>query len=267
MAKIVWLASYPKSGNTWLRFLLAGLLMGRLTSSAQVGRQIPDIHDGVSAKHLFGPGTTIVKTHWKHWPEIPLREDTLGAIYILRHPLEVLESNLHYAFMRSGNLRHDAGRDEIADFAHRWIDSYIEHGGHKTFLEFGIGTWEENVRSWIGARKHCPRLMIRYEQLKQDAGAELARICRFLELQRTEEQLKGAIAAASREAMQAIEEREIQQKIGGFFYQRRNQAGYEAGHRFVGRSRGGGSLFTLSDEQRQRALARFAGAMGEFGYS
>lgn len=266
MAKIVWLASYPKSGNTWLRFLLAGLLAGRLTSSAQVGRQIPDIHDGISAHHLFGPGTTIVKTHWKHWPEIPLREDTLGAIYILRHPLEVLESNLHYAFMRSGNLRHDAGQEEIVDFARRWVDSYIEIGGHKTFLEFGIGGWEENVRSWIGARKHFPHLVVRYEQLKRNTEGELARICRFLEMKRTDDQLKAAVAAASRETMQAIEEREIQQKVPGFFYQRRNQAGYEAGHRFVGRSRSGESLFTLSDEQRQRALARFAGAMNEFGY-
>jgi len=266
MAKIVWLASYPKSGNTWLRFLLTSVLTGRVTSSAQVARQVPDIHDGVAAHHLYGKGATIVKTHWKYWPEIPLREDTVGAIYILRHPIEVLESNLNYAFMRSGNLRSDASAEEIAAFAHRWVDGYIAHGGHKSFLDFGIGTWEENVRSWLGA-KRIPQLVVRYERLRADTTGELARICHFLEVERGADQLDTAIAAASRDAMRAIEEREIANRVPGFFYQRRNQAGYEAGHRFVGRSRGGEALFALTEEQRARAMDRFAPIMAELGYS
>jgi hypothetical protein len=267
MAKIVWLASYPKSGNTWLRFLLTGLLTGRVASSAQVARQIPDIHDGVAAHHLYGKGATVVKTHWKYWPEIPLREDSIGAIYVLRHPIEVLESNLNYAFMRSGNLRNDAGAEEISAFARRWVDSYIAHGGHKSFLEFGIGTWEENVRSWLGAGKPFPHLLVRYEQLRADTSAELARICRFLEIERNAEQIQEAVSAASRDSMRAIEEREIAARIPGFFFQRRNQSGYEAGHRFVGRSRSGDAIFAMTDEQRDRARARFAQAMAEFGYA
>ena len=266
MAKIVWLASYPKSGNTWLRFLLTGVLAGKVASSAQVARQIPDIHDGVAAHHLYGKGATIVKTHWKYWPEIPLREDTIGAIYVLRHPVEVLESNVNYAFMRSGNLRKDAGQEEVADFARRWVDAYIEQGGHKSFLDFGIGTWEENVRSWLAPGEKFPHLVVRYEQLRADTAGELARICRFLEVQRTPEQLDAAIAAASRDAMGAIEEREIASRIPGFFFQRRNEAGYEAGHRFVGRSRSGEALFNLTEEQKARAQARFAPIMAELGY-
>lgn len=117
MAKIVWLASYPKSGNVWLRFLLTGLLAGRVTASAQIARQVPDIHDGVAAHQLYGKGATLVKTHGKYWPEIPLREDTVGTIHVPRHPVEVPESNLNYAFMRSGNLRHDASAEDVAAFA------------------------------------------------------------------------------------------------------------------------------------------------------
>jgi hypothetical protein len=267
MAKIVWLASYPKSGNTWLRFLLTGLLAGRVASSAQVARQIPDIHDGVAAHHLYGKGATVVKTHWKYWPEIPLREDSIGAIYVLRHPIEVLESNLNYAFMRSGSLRKDASPVQIADFARRWVDAYIEHGGHRSFLEFGIGTWEENVRSWLSSGKHFPHLVVRYEHLRSNTAAELTRICNFLEIERSVDQLNNAVAAASRDAMREIEEREIASRIPGFFFQRRNQSGYEAGHRFVGRSRGGEALFTLTDEQNTRARAFFAPIMAELGYT
>lgn len=266
MAKIVWLASYPKSGNTWLRFLLTGILTGQVTSSAQVARQVPDIHDGVAAHHLYGKGATLVKTHWKYWPEIPLREDSIGAIYVLRHPIEVLESNLNYAFMRSGNLRKDANSSEISDFARRWVDSYIAYGGHKSFLEFGIGTWEENVRSWLAGGKRFPQLLVRYEQLRADTGAELARICHFLEIERNADEIDKAVAAASRDAMSTIEEREIAARIPGFFFQSRNQIGYEVGHRFVGRSRSGAAIFSLTDEQRDQARTRFAEAMLELGY-
>src|SRR5262245_64756041 len=101
MAKIVWLASYPKSGNTWVRFLLANLMVGDVTASEQVKIQIPDIHEGITGQHLFGGHTTIIKTHWKFWTGFPLREDTIGAIYVLRHPIDVLESNQNYDFMRS----------------------------------------------------------------------------------------------------------------------------------------------------------------------
>ena len=41
---VTWLASYPKSGNTWLRFLLYSYYYGSVTVSAQVAERIPDIH-------------------------------------------------------------------------------------------------------------------------------------------------------------------------------------------------------------------------------
>lgn len=179
----------------------------------------------------------------------------------------MLESNLNYAFMRSGNLRNDASKSEISEFAERWVDSYIEHGGHKSFLEFGIGTWEENARSWLGGGKRFPHLLVRYDQLRTDTHAELGRVCRFLEIERNAEQIENAASAASRESMRAIEEREIAARIPGFFFQRRNQPGYEAGHRFVGRSRSGEAIFALTDQQNDRARARFAQAMAEFGYA
>ena len=41
---IIWLASYPKSGNTWLRFLLYNYLFGEVRRSGDIARRIPDIH-------------------------------------------------------------------------------------------------------------------------------------------------------------------------------------------------------------------------------
>ena len=59
--EIVWLASYPKSGNTWLRFLLYCYLFGAPRDSAQILRKLPDIH--VSGYELSGAGRVYCKTH------------------------------------------------------------------------------------------------------------------------------------------------------------------------------------------------------------
>jgi hypothetical protein len=267
MAKFVWIASYPKSGNTWVRFLIANLLLKKVENSQQVMQQVPDIHDGIAGAHLFGKRTTLIKTHWKYWTGLPLREDTIGAIYLIRHPVEVMESNQNYALQRSGNLRREATPAEVAKLANQLVEDYIRHGGHPRFSQFGIGTWEEHVRSWTFAGIDFPRLVVKYEELKADPAAQLARICRFLDLKRTDEQIRQAVENSSRAAMRQLEEREIAEKTVGFFYQPRNATGLAAGHRFVGRSVSGDSLFKLTADQRRRAEARFLPLMREFGYA
>jgi len=42
--QITWLAFYPKSGNTWMRFLLYSYFYGNIDDSHEVGLRIPDIH-------------------------------------------------------------------------------------------------------------------------------------------------------------------------------------------------------------------------------
>lgn len=59
MARIIWLGSYPKSGNTWMRFLLANLYFEPVESSAELSSMIPDIHDSINAGHLYGDETTL----------------------------------------------------------------------------------------------------------------------------------------------------------------------------------------------------------------
>lgn len=66
--------------------------------------------------------------------------------------------------------------------------------------------------------------------------------------------------------MRRLEEQEIALRITGIFYQPRNESGIAAGHRFVGRSASGDSLFKLTDEQRRRARERFLPLLREFGY-
>ncbi len=266
MARVVWLASYPKSGNTWVRFMLGNLVFGRAASSGEIGNQVPDIHERIRGEHLFGRHLLIVKTHWKYWTGLPLREDTVGVIYVLRHPVDVLESCQNFGMLRSGRLRQTKTAEELRAISDQWVDDFIAHGGYPKFQESGIGTWEENVRSWTWSGLALPKLVLRYEDLKADPAAGLARMAKFLDLKKPEAEIEAAAARASRENMRIVEEREIAERKEGMFYQERNQASIEAGHRFVGRSADGTSPLTLTADQRDRARRHFASLIREFGY-
>src|SRR5882757_11182682 len=45
LRSVVWIASYPKSGNTWLRFLICNLAFGPVESAAQLNQLAPDLHE------------------------------------------------------------------------------------------------------------------------------------------------------------------------------------------------------------------------------
>jgi len=265
MAKIVWLASYPRSGNTWLRFMLGCLLKGSpVVSSAEVSRLLPDIHDGIRGDALFGKRTTIIKTHWVFDAELPLREDAVGVIHLVRNPLDVLESNQNYALTRSGEVFAQMSQEERQTKAYQFAEDYIANGGHPRFAEFGFGSWEHHTLSWASPRNEMPKLALRYEDLLADPMTQLRRIAQFLRLEKTDREIAAAIEASSIAAMRRIETREIEQRIEGVFFQTINAAAYDAGQRFVGSDR---SRFFLTSEQRQRALARFAGLMRRLGYA
>jgi len=177
MAKIVWLASYPKSGNTWLRFMLANLIYGKpATSSAEVRALVPDIHDGVPGLQLFGNRTTIIKTHWAFNTALRLREDVVGVIHLVRNPIEVMESNQNYAMTRSGELYRKVTDSKLQEMAAGFVDEFIRHGGHKRFKEFGIGSWEEHTLSWTSKINVMPRCGIRYEDLVADPQTQCRRL-------------------------------------------------------------------------------------------
>lgn len=267
MAKIVWVASYPKSGNTWLRFLLANLLAQRpLASSEEVRLAVPDIHEGVIGAHLWGPQTTLIKTHWAFNTQFPLREDTVGIIHLVRHPIATLESNQNYAINRSGNLLHEASGKDVDKLASDFVDAFIKHGGPAKFQQFGIGRLEEHTASWSSPLIKIPRLRLRYEDLRDDAAVELRRICRFLQLDRAEADISSAIANSTADVMRRIEETEIAERREGIFFQNRNEAAIKSGLRFVGRSESGTSRYRLTAEQEAAARKRFARLIRELGY-
>jgi Sulfotransferase domain len=267
MAKIVWIASYPRSGNTWVRFLLANLLYGPVPSSAALNNVIPDIHRDFAGGQLHGNRKLLIKTHWRYDPALPLREDTIGLIYILRDPIDVLASNLDYQMIRSARFLEQPTEAALAETVRRWIDDYIAHGGDPALQQLGIGNWIENVASWTEAPLPYPRLVLRYEDLLAATQPNLAKIAAFLGVAADAARLADAVRRSSFEAMRALEEREIQSRDAGIFYSPILEAGIAKGHRFIRRGQIGGQEDRLTPLQRKLARERFGAAMARFGYA
>jgi hypothetical protein len=257
---VIWIASYPKSGNTWVRFLTCGLVFGPLDSAAALSQLAPDVHE---LRALPEPSAQmlLMKTHFVCSERLPLLTQTAAAIYVVRDPADVMLSNFHYS-QRSATSAVAATADEFD----RYVDSYIRERGDPRWRSLGMGSWDENVRSWVDAPHSFPVLLVRYEDLLADAQSVAGTIGRFLGLARTPTQVAAAVASASFERMREIEERDIGTRSVSIFYKPYLQEAIAAGLRFTRAGRSGDGAQALSAEQRRRFEETLGPLAQKLGY-
>jgi len=257
---VLWIASYPKSGNTWVRFLASNLLTGSVDSAATLNRLIPDLHE---LRGVIEPPRRrlLMKTHFLYSPALPLAAHTAGAIYVVRDPADVLLSNFYYA-ERSGS----AESKQSLSFE-RYFEDFLAAGGDPRWLKLGMGSWQENVRSWVGAIQEFPVLLIRYEDLLSDGLNAATAVCRFLGLTRTPAQIAAAVDASSFDRMKEIEEIDIRARRIGIFYKPYLEDSIASGRRFMRRGTAAEAAQTFTEEQRLRFDAVYGHARREMGYA
>ncbi len=257
---VFWIASYPKSGNTWVRFLICNLVFGPQESAAALSRLAPDIHEFATAP---APPTqpVFLKTHFPFSAALPLGAHTAAAIYVVRDPADVMLSNFHYS-RRSGTTAAD---DEAA--LQQYVEQYLAAQGDPRWITARMGTWSEHVGSWLGVRHPFPVLPLRYEDLLSNGRQGAERICSFLGLTRTAEEIERAVSGASFRRMKEIEEADIRSRNVGIFYKPYLEPSINAGLRFMRSGTAGDAVRSLTPGQRQRIAAVFGPLMRELGYS
>ncbi|MBI5463208.1 MAG: sulfotransferase domain-containing protein [Gammaproteobacteria bacterium] len=267
--KIVWLASYPKSGNTWVRFMLLNLLMGKQTSTENLDKVIPDIH--VLMPHYAYPprlnippgATVLMKSHFMLWPEMPFINLTAGFIYIVRNPLDIVASAVNYEFLKKAAPADAGDRQKARD---QYVQDFIAHGAVPGWIEARWGTWDDNVRSYAFDKHPFPGLVLKYEDLVREPLAQLTRIVDFLGYRTDAQTLQNAVDASSFDNMRRIEDQEVKESKPGFFSRESSTEGLDAGFRFMSRGKPGGSKITLTDSERAQLLDRFGPTMERLGY-
>ncbi len=277
MGDLLWLASYPKSGNTWMRLLISNYLsdgdapvdinrldIGMVAGSregfdeyvgipasdlgdAWVDRLRPEVYRSLAKER---PERTYLKVHdaWRRTdqgqPLFPA-EVTAGVVYVLRNPLDLVMSCAHH-----WGLELEAAVDRLCDPGHTLAGS----GGPADQLPQRTGCWTAHVRSWLDEAQ-LPVHLVRYEDLLRAPEATFGGVVRFCGLPWDPARLRKAIAFS------AFEEVRAQEAGGGF----RERSLHALGG-FFRKGRAGGWREELPRPLAQRILAAHGKTMERFGY-
>jgi hypothetical protein len=184
----VFLVSFPKSGNTWTRFLLANLVYpDQPVSFANIHRLIPDPFATTKREFDRMPRPRIIKSHECFDPRYP------RVIYIIRDPRDVACSQYHY---------------------HRKLEKIDDNSPIDRFISRFLagqtcphGSWRQNVVTWLSTRENDSSfLLLRYEDMLADTARELQKVATFLGLNATAEQIARAVERSSAGQMRKMEQ-------------------------------------------------------------
>jgi hypothetical protein len=215
----IFLVSYPKSGNTWTRFLLGNLMNpDEAITFANVERKVPDIYAESKRTFKRAPRPRLIKSHECFDPRYR------HVIYIVRDPRDVAVSAYHYdrkgrnipdgfpieQYITTRIMKTDEYFGSWGEHAGSWLinsDNILQMSRLKDGFLGSMGSWGENVVSWIGARGHDREfLLVRYEDLLEDTRREMTRLAEFLGLAHfSAEQIDKAIELSSAENMRKLE--------------------------------------------------------------
>lgn len=189
--------SYPRSGNTWTRFLIGNLVHPDTdVTFTNIETLIPDTSSQSNRALKRTPRPRIIKTHEYFDHRYP------KTIYIVRDPRDVALS--YYDFQRKYRQIEDGYP----------LKQYVDDFVHGRLISRDWGTWAENVASWISTRANQHGfLLLRYEDMMHDTVKELARVADFLGIEPTPDRLRQAIERSSADRMRALEKAEENQWV------------------------------------------------------
>lgn len=274
MSGILWLASYPKSGNTWLRAFITNYMRNPAEPTAindlrrfNLGDGLAEVFERVAGRparelstediqrlrpkvhKMFaesGPATVFVKTHnaFAYIDDIPTitPELTAGAVYVIRNPLDVAVSYSHHNGITTDRAVEAMGNQDTHQPTH----------GNQ-IVQF-ISSWSAHVRSWLTAPGLNPFVM-RYEDMHRKPDQVFRRLLQFIQVPIDKQRLTRAISFSSFKTLSA------QEKATGFVETSPASDGV-----FFRKGKIGAWREELTAGQAERLIADHREVMAEHGY-
>lgn len=236
------IVGYPKSGNTWLDFLVASLISDRVedVNFKTINAIVGDVHT-LSPWELHRlPDPRVLKSHDYFSTSFP------KIVHIVRHPYDVAVS--YYYFLIKGGAFDEAYT--LREFVFDWIRGNWGEG---------FGTWEYHGLSWIEGLASENRHMLRYEDLKKDTAGELTKAADFLGISVTPNKIAEAVAWCQPENMNRLEKDGLSIGFRGFGSKRPDID-------FV-RTAQSRKRASLTDEDKNRIATAWKLLMDDLGYS
>ena len=225
---IIWLASYPKSGNTWIRAFLASYLYSN--SSETLFKKMSKIrafpkknyfldiveeeeikknkmlifkyYIDAQKKYNQNKSLKIIKTH-NFWGsingyEFSNKHNTCGAIYIVRDPRSVAVSFAHHANVTLGESVEQLFNENRL-------------GINDEYYYEARSSWKKHYLSWMNSP--VPKILIRYEDLKKNPLHQFKLILEFInkfvskKIEINNDKLKKSIKECSFDNLSKLEEK------------------------------------------------------------
>ena len=204
------ITSYPKSGNTWMRYIIYELFFNPKNhendNSLNIKKFIPDLHkiqlknnqlildEDLKNKKIF------IKSHFtfdqmKNYPMDKI-------ILIVRNPLDVFVSLYNYYGLDYKN------KD-------RYVDEFAQNHTLPGLNKFDYPSWSEHLIKWLDSKLDI--CLIKYNSLIDDFDNEILKLLGFLNLNLDQKKLKLLKMNTSFSKLKSIEKKEKETKSEGFF--------------------------------------------------
>jgi len=274
---IVWLASYPKSGNTWLRMFISNLMadddqpvhIDNILGQSAGKRTVFDAVTGIDSSNLFPDevdelraefyrrmsretdGFRWLKVHdaYQYLPDQqPLfpPDATRCTLYLVRNPLDIAPSFSHHMAMGIDEAIKCINDDGFA------INAEKKNVTHSLCQK--LSSWSENVLSWVNAPAGMNVHVMRFEDMKKSPLETFTAAVRAMGLLKTAEEIKRALEYSS---FATLKEMELQD---GF----RERPAHSAA--FFREGKIGAGRTILTQEQAELIVTKHKDVMQLFGY-
>ena len=228
---IIWIASYPKSGNTWVRALLSTYLYSehgncnfkilnkikQFPSSFYLDFFLKELNDIKKVSNYWlaaqerinlNNQNILLKTHsalctLENNPFTD-KSNTAGAIYVVRDPRNIVTSISHHYSLSIG---------DSVKFIMKKKNMLVgeKYGKNNSGIAQILGDWSSHYRSWRDL-KFAPILIIKYEDLLIDTRETFLKILKFLnmfmKIEKDEKKIQNTIESCSFENLSKKEQEE-----------------------------------------------------------
>jgi hypothetical protein len=241
-------ASFPRSGSTWLRFMLFQIMTGAEPGFHSIDTTIPEIEHHRSVPPFLPGGGRLIKTHEQY------RDDYTRAVFLVRDGRDVFLSN--FARATQVGLAPLISKGDIDSFLEAYLKGYA----------LQQGSWQEHTRTWLDSplAKNGNLLVVRYEDLRKEPEQVLGQLLQFLGITPNYPVIRKAIHDNSLQQMREKEDRARKAGETGNLLSSHKTVGEEG--RFVRKGSVGGWRGKLNEAQL-KLVDQYAGdVLARLGY-
>ena len=233
------IVSYPKSGNTWMRFLLGTAIKQIKVDWFTVDSTVPAIYRLPDKNLLKINRPRLLKSHHSYDLRYP------KVIYIVRNPIDVCVS-YYYFKLKFTKLNKTPN---FTDYFENFLDGSLDD----------FGSWSFNVSSWVHSNhnKEGRIMFCRYEDMISNTEAELSKILKFMGISVSDSFLKEAISWSSRDNMAKLEKRDSMSPLF---------KNTDKSINFVSNKTDYKKRILLSEVQKEKIYSKFSVMMKYFNY-